>query len=121
MRRKAHYVIEPRHPWSSISEMARTQHDELLITLEAGFRYIEIVETYKYRKETDRYSRNVPMEEIEENGFNLNISRYVSTAVEEVTIDLNKVSEDLMSINERIKTHADKHNEFLKELGLQPI
>lgn len=41
MRRKVHYVIEPNHLWSNISEMARTQNPELLVTLESGFRYIE--------------------------------------------------------------------------------
>ncbi|MEZ4851554.1 MAG: N-6 DNA methylase, partial [Bacteroidia bacterium] len=80
-----------------------------------------IVETYKYRKEVSRYSRNVGMDEIEKNGFNLNISRYVSTAEPEEKIDLREVNKNLTSINERIKTHTDKHNEFLKELGLDTI
>jgi len=80
-----------------------------------------IVETYKYRQETERFSRKVSMEEIEKNGYNLNISRYVSTAEDEVQIDLDKVNADLTSINERIKTNTDKHNEFLKELGLKTI
>jgi type I restriction enzyme M protein len=40
----------------------------------------KIVDTYQYRKEEDRYSRRVSMEEIEKNDYNLNISRYVSTA-----------------------------------------
>src|SRR5690606_37022063 len=41
MRRKVHYVIEPQYLWRSISEMARTQNEELLHTLEKGFKYIE--------------------------------------------------------------------------------
>lgn len=41
MRRKVHYVIEPPYLWSSIANMARTQDDELLTTLQAGFKYIE--------------------------------------------------------------------------------
>lgn len=41
MRRKVHYVIEPKHLWSSIAEMARTQHKDLLSTLQDGFKYIE--------------------------------------------------------------------------------
>jgi len=41
----------------------------------------KIVETYQYRKEDDKkYSRRVSMEEIKKSGYNLNISRYVSTA-----------------------------------------
>ena len=41
MRLKVHYVIEPPYLWSSIFEMARTQHDDLLTTLWQGFKYIE--------------------------------------------------------------------------------
>ena len=41
MRRKVHYVIEPNYLWSSISELARKQDEELLKTVEKGFKYIE--------------------------------------------------------------------------------
>ncbi len=82
----------------------------------------KIIETYKYRPEKiRRYARKVSMEEIEKNNYNLNISRYVSTAEVEEKIDLKVVNEKLKTINESIKTHTDKHNEFLKELGLPPI
>lgn len=81
-----------------------------------------IVETYKSRPEKiKRYARKVSMEEIEKNGFNLNISRYVSTAEVEEKIDLKEVNDKLKSINESIKINTDKHNQFLKELGLPPI
>lgn len=81
----------------------------------------KIVETYQHRYEIERYSRKVSMEEIEKNGYNLNISRYVNILEEEVPIDLQEVNKKLISINESIKTNTDKHNEFLKELGLPPI
>ena len=72
----------------------------------------DIVETYKFRKEIERYSRRVSMEEIEKNGYNLNISRYVSTAVEEAKVDLKEVNTKLAEINKNIKTSTDKHNEM---------
>jgi type I restriction enzyme M protein len=81
----------------------------------------EIIDTYQFRTEKDRYSRKVPVEEIEKNGYNLNISRYVSTAEDEVLIDLKEVNTKLTSINETIKASTDKHNAFLQELGLNPI
>lgn len=82
----------------------------------------KIIETYKYRPEhIERYARRVSMDEIEKNGYNLNISRYVSTSVDEIKIDLKKVNTKLTEINKSIKTNTDKHNEFLKELGLPPI
>lgn len=81
-----------------------------------------IVDTYKNRpKEIERYARRVSFEEIEKNNYNLNISRYVSTAEDEVVIDLDKVNERLTSINERIQTKTDEHNEYLKQLNLKTI
>ena len=58
------------------------------------------------------------MAEIEKNDFNLNISRYISTAVGEEEIVLNSVHADLVNIEQTIETARDKHNAFLKELGL---
>lgn len=82
----------------------------------------KIIETYKYRPEhIERYARRVSMDEIEKNGYNLNISRYVSTSVDEIKIDLKEVNTKLTEINKSIKTNTDKHNEFLKELGLPQI
>jgi type I restriction enzyme M protein len=82
----------------------------------------KIIETYKYRPEQiERYARRVSMDEIEKNGYNLNISRYVSTSVDEIKIDLKEVNVRLATINESIKINTDKHNEFLKELGLPLI
>lgn len=82
----------------------------------------KIVDTYQYRKEEDKkYSRRVSMEEIEKNDFNLNISRYVSTAVEEEIIDLEEVKKRLDSIEEDITRAKAKHNQFLKELGLPEL
>ena len=81
----------------------------------------KIVETYQYRKETERYSRSVSMCEIIDNDYNLNISRYVSTAKEEIPVDLAEVHKQLKKIEEDIKIAKDKHNRFLEELGLPPI
>ncbi|MBL4905777.1 MAG: type I restriction-modification system subunit M N-terminal domain-containing protein, partial [Flavobacteriaceae bacterium] len=41
MKRKVHYIIEPKYLWSNITELARTHKGWLLETLEDGFRYIE--------------------------------------------------------------------------------
>ena len=80
-----------------------------------------IVETYKYRNEIERYSRRVSIEEIEKNGYNLNISRYVSTAEDEIQIDLKEVNAKLVEINKTIETATAEHNLFLRELGLPLI
>jgi type I restriction enzyme M protein len=41
MSRKVHYVIKPDYLWGHIVYLARTQNDELLNTLQKGFKYIE--------------------------------------------------------------------------------
>ena len=80
-----------------------------------------IVKTYQFREELPRYSKKVSMEEIEKNGYNLNISRYVNTSIEEEKIDLKAVNKTLTDIEKRIKESTEKHNSFLKELGLEMI
>ncbi len=81
----------------------------------------KIVDTYQYRKEEERYSRRVSMDEIENNDFNLNISRYVSTAKTEAQIDLQAVNTELVNLEKNIITSTDRHNQFLMELGLPPL
>lgn len=81
----------------------------------------KIVNTYKNRINEDRYSRKVSMEEIEKNGYNLNISRYVSTAVAEEKVDLKKVHKELVEIEKKIAESREKHNGFLRELGLEEV
>lgn len=81
----------------------------------------KIVDTYQYRKEKARYSRRVSMEEIEKNDFNLNISRYVSTARDEELVDLQAVNAELKEIEKRIEKAGATHNIFLRELGLPLI
>jgi len=81
----------------------------------------KIIDTYQYRKEELRYSRKVELKEIKENDFNLNISRYISTAKPEIQINLNEVHQNLQDIEKDISKWTNKHNEFLEELGLEKI
>ena len=81
----------------------------------------KIIDTYQHRKEEDRYSRRVEMAEIEKNDFNLNISRYISTAVVEAEIDLAATHTELVKLESDIATAKAKHNVFLVELGLKPL
>ena len=82
----------------------------------------QIIETYKQRpEEVERYARRVGMDEIKANDYNLNISRYVSTAKPEVQIDLSATHKELVEIEEQIQESTAKHNAFLKELGLPPL
>jgi len=81
----------------------------------------KIVETYQFRREENRYSRKVYMREIKDNGYNLNISRYVNMSKEEEKIDLAEVHRQLVATEEKIEAARQKHNDFLKELGLELV
>ena len=82
----------------------------------------KIVSTYQKRpKQVERYARRVEMKEIEANDFNLNISRYISTAEAETEIDLAATHRELEEVEDAIRKSTAKHNEFLRELGLSPL
>lgn len=81
----------------------------------------KIIETYQFRKEEERYSKRISMERIAEEGYNLNISRYISTAVADSEIDLASTHEELVKLETSIRVATAKHNEFLSELGLDPL
>lgn len=81
----------------------------------------KIVETYRTRKPEERFSRCVKLKEIKENDYNLNITRYVSLAQDEVQIDLKANHILLTDIESKIKDSKDKLNVFLRELGLEEI
>jgi type I restriction enzyme M protein len=58
------------------------------------------------------------MERIAEECYNLNISRYISTAIGEAEIDLEATHHQITEIEKAIQSATHKHSEFLKELGL---
>lgn len=80
-----------------------------------------IIDAYKSRKSISRYSREVSLNEIKENDYNLNITRYVNLSKEEEMVDLNAVQEKLVEIEREIIKARDEHNKFLVELGLKEI
>lgn len=81
----------------------------------------KIVTAYQHRSEEPRFSRCVSLKEIQDNDYNLNITRYVSLAVEEEPIDLEVVAARVDEINARLSDARTRHNAFLKELGLKEI
>ena len=81
----------------------------------------KIIDTYQYRQEELRYSRRVSIKEIEKNDFNLNISRYVSTAKADIKVDLAVEHQKLVDIEKDINKALEIHNSFLKELKLSKL
>jgi len=78
----------------------------------------KIVNTYKERKEVEKYSHIAPLSEIKENDYNLNIPRYVDTFEEEEPIDLEAVSRELKELDEQMKTTDEEIAKYCNELGI---
>ncbi len=86
-------------------------------TLEDG--HIEkIVEAYRDRVDVDKFAHVASMAEIEENGYNLNIPRYVDTFEEEEEIDVVAVRNEIRQIQAEKEEAVEKLNGMLRELGL---
>ncbi len=81
----------------------------------------KIINTYKDRKEIEKYSHLATMEEIKENECNLNIPRYVDTFEEEEEIDLDEVMAELEKIDKEEKEVTEELNKYLRELGLKEL
>ncbi len=77
----------------------------------------KIVKAFHAYKDAERFARVVPLDEIENNDFNLNISRYVDTSEEEERIDVAQAVAKLRELEEERAAAEAKMNGFLVELG----
>jgi len=78
----------------------------------------KVLETYSNRAGVERYSHRAAPEEIAENGYNLNIPRYVDTFEPEEEIDVAAVQKDILRIEAELADVRAKMAGFLKELGV---
>ena len=78
----------------------------------------KIVDTYKNRREIEKYSHIATFDEIKENDFNLNIPRYVDTFEEEEEVDLAKVKAEIVDLENELQKVQSQMTEYLKELGV---
>lgn len=79
----------------------------------------KIFETYKNRKEIEKYSHKASIDEIKENDFNLNIPRYVDTFEEEEPIDLDEVVQEIKKIEAEMQPVNKKISDYCIELGIK--
>ena len=78
----------------------------------------KIVETYRDRKEIEKYSHLATLQEIADNDYNLNIPRYVDTFEEEEPIDIKAVMAEIKELETK-RAELDKEIDvYLKELGI---
>jgi type I restriction enzyme M protein len=79
----------------------------------------KIFDTYKKRKDIEKFSRKVSISEIEENEYNLNITRYVDTFEEEAPVDIKANLKELASLEPELQKLEKQMVEYLKELGIK--
>lgn len=78
-----------------------------------------IFDTYKKRKDVEKFARKVNLTEIEENDFNLNITRYVDTFEEEAPVDIKANLKELAALEPELKKLEKQMVEYLEELGIK--
>ena len=78
----------------------------------------KIVDAYAKRVDVDKFAHVADMSEIIENGYNLNIPRYVDTFEEEEPVDLDAVKAQIKTLDSETKATIDKAESFMRQLGL---
>jgi len=78
----------------------------------------KIYETYEKRKEIEKFSRVVQPDEIAENDYNLNITRYVDTFEEEEEIDISANLKELKELEPQIQMLEKEMDGYLKLLNI---
>lgn len=77
----------------------------------------KIANTYNDFKNNKGFSRIVPLEEIRENDYNLNVTLYVFPEIEREDIDIQKEWGELRKTEEKLASVEDEIKGYLKELG----
>lgn len=81
----------------------------------------KIVSTFDGFETIEKYSEVVELKQIEENEFNLNISRYVDMSEEEDEVDIENVISEIKMIKEKLSRNEEVLNNYLKQLGFSDI
>ncbi|MBN2104080.1 type I restriction-modification system subunit M [bacterium] len=77
----------------------------------------KIVNTYKARKDVDKYAHAASFDEIKENDFNLNVPRYVDTFEEEEEIDIDEVQKEIDALEKELVEVREKMAEKLRGIN----
>ena len=78
-----------------------------------------IADTFRAYADVDKYARTVPLSGIEQNDWNLNISRYVDTSEEQERIDVGEAVRRLQALERERAAAEAVMNRYLSELGFE--
>jgi type I restriction enzyme M protein len=79
------------------------------------------VKAFDAYEDVEKYAAVVDLKTIEENEYNLNISRYVDTTEEEEEVDIDLVLQEIRELKTNIADTEEKLTEYLQELGFEII
>lgn len=78
-----------------------------------------IIDSYSDRAEIEKFAHLASLDEIRENGFNLNIPRYVDTFEAEAEIDLEATVKEIREISANEKVLDETIAKYCDELGIE--
>lgn len=79
----------------------------------------KIIDHYLKRESVEKYCYVAKLDEVKENDYNLNITRYVDTFEEEEVIDLDATMKEIKKIDKELEEVDEELNKYLRELGLE--
>jgi len=77
----------------------------------------KIFQTYQNWETLEKYSQVVPLTDIIENDYNLNIPRYVDTFEEEEPVDIPQTQQEIKVLKKELVEVEKQMDKYLKELG----
>ncbi len=80
-----------------------------------------IVKAYETFQDEEKFAKVATLEEIKNNDYNLNITRYVDTSEEEEEIDIEEVIGRISEREKELEASKEKLNSFLQQLGFERI
>ena len=79
----------------------------------------KIFDTFMARKDVEKFAHVASPDEIKENDYNLNITRYVDTFEEEEEVDIAATINAIEELNPELERLEEQMKHYLKELGIK--
>lgn len=79
----------------------------------------KIFDTFIARQDVEKFAHVATLDEIKENDYNLNITRYVDTFEEEEEIDISATIKAIDELNPQLEKLEEQMKHYLKELGIK--
>lgn len=79
----------------------------------------KIVDTYAKREAVEKYSSLVSLGQIKENGYNLNITRYVDSSETEKELDISEIVANIKAANAKLEANYKVIKALCDQLGVE--